>query len=409
MKHPRVSAPVLTVDYEYELEIQRTIINFATSMFRQNKVDDILWDVAQNCISKLHFEDCVIYMIDHEKKVLVQKAAYGPKSFGKLKIRNPITINIGQGIVGTVAKTGIAEIVADTAHDPRYIRDDAQRFSELAVPIVYEEQVLGVIDSEHSQKNFFNERHLQILTTIAKLCANKISRAMIDEKIHSIDLEISEMKRHVAEAKLSALRAQMSPHFVFNSLNAIQHFITSNNNEDALSYLNRFSKLIRLILQKANDNQVSIADEITMLELYMQIESMRFSDRFEYTIKVDPEINQHSMAIPSMMIQPFVEYAIHFSLMHKKEKGMLMLEIKKSASKLICTVTDNGIARSESEHLKNSHKIQHDDAIENAFKRLATLNSLSNKTAAIQINNLNDSYGQWSGTCVEISLPFEKL
>jgi LytS/YehU family sensor histidine kinase len=321
---------------------------------------------------------------------------------------NPMEIHIGQGIVGTVAKTGIAEIIKDTSADPRYIKDDAMRFSEIAVPIIYGGEVFGVIDSEHSQKNFFTNRHLQILNTIATLCANKISRARLDRKIISDELEIAEMKRSLAEAKLIALRSQMSPHFIFNSLNAIQHFIFAQQNDEALAYLNKFSKLIRLILQKANDQVISLEDEINMLELYMQLEALRFSDKFEYSIHIDKQINKQATEVPAMMIQPFVEFAINYSLLNKKDKGKLSLDFTQEDDLIHCSVMDNGIARSESESIKNRNEANENDAIENAFKRLATLNAFSEKQSSIEINDLIDKHGVTIGTQVEIILPIEE-
>jgi hypothetical protein len=115
-------------------------------------------------------------MIDKNTNELVQKAAYGPKNPIDFDIHNPITIPIGNGIVGSVAKTGIAEIIYDTSLDERYILDDDIRLSEIAVPIKLNDEVIGVIDSEHPEKNFYSERHLRILTTISKLVANRIDK-----------------------------------------------------------------------------------------------------------------------------------------------------------------------------------------------------------------------------------------
>ena len=108
----------------------------------------------KSCISKLNLEDCVVYLIDSDKNILIQKAAFGPKSPAEEIIKDPITIRIGDGIVGSVAASGNYELIPDTTKDMRYIVDDDVRFSELAVPIFYENQVIGVIDSEHSQKDF---------------------------------------------------------------------------------------------------------------------------------------------------------------------------------------------------------------------------------------------------------------
>src|SRR5690606_3932943 len=109
------------VRYRRKYKAEATLNYFTTSLFGKNTVDDILWDVAKNCISQLQLEDCVIYLIDEDRRVLVQKAAYGPKNPVRFEIRDPIEIPLGQGIVGSVALHGKAEIVGDTSQDPRYI------------------------------------------------------------------------------------------------------------------------------------------------------------------------------------------------------------------------------------------------------------------------------------------------
>ena len=160
-----------------------TINYFATSLFGKNTIEEVLWDVAKNCISRLDLVDCVIYLLDESRGVLVQKAAYGKKNPEEFNIYIPIEIPLGKGIVGAVAETGIAEIVSDVSVDSRYIVDDQPRLSELAVPLLVNNKVIGVIDSEHPERNFYNQNHLDALTTIASICASKISQAQADEKI----------------------------------------------------------------------------------------------------------------------------------------------------------------------------------------------------------------------------------
>ena len=158
-------------------ETDDTINYFATSLFGKNTIDEILWDVAKNCISRLGLVDCVIYLVDTKRNVLVQKAAYGGKNPEHFQIQDPIEIPLGKGIVGSVAQSGVAEIVNDTSRDPRYIVDDEARSSELAVPLIVQNKVIGVIDTEHPDLNFFTQYHLESLTTIASICASKISQA----------------------------------------------------------------------------------------------------------------------------------------------------------------------------------------------------------------------------------------
>ncbi len=163
-------------EQRFNLEIEMAINYFSVSLFNPNTVDEVLWDLAKNCISRLNFVDCVVYLKDKSGKRLIQKAAYGIKNPKDYEIYNPIEVEIGKGIVGSVAASGVAEIIADTSTDKRYIVDDEARLSEIAIPIKSGSEVFGVIDSEHPDKGFFTERHQRILTTIASLCANKIER-----------------------------------------------------------------------------------------------------------------------------------------------------------------------------------------------------------------------------------------
>lgn len=293
-----------------QLETEQAINYFASSIYEQQTTGDILWDVAKNCISRLNFEDCVIYLKDEEKNVLVQKAAWGPKTTAENKILNPLEIPLGKGIVGAVAQNGKAEIIGDTSQDARYIVDDVHRFSEISVPIVYNNIVLGVIDSEHHRKNFFTAKHLSILTTIASLCANKIARSWAEEEKQKAQVELLENQRKMAEAQLKSLRLQMSPHFLFNALNSIQQIILSGNDAAATRYLSKFSRLLRLVLQHSDKEKISLKEEAETLNLYLELESLRFDESFTYAVNIDQPINAEEIKIPTLLVQPFVENAI---------------------------------------------------------------------------------------------------
>lgn len=164
------------------MNIDSVITFLAESMERAATVDELCWDLAKNCISKLSFEDCVIYMYDEKKGKLVQKAAFGPKNPDGKIIINPIEIAIGKGIVGNVALYGVTELINDTSKDSRYIVDDKRRYSELTVPIKVGTKVIGVIDSEHSSKNFFTAQHLNVLTVISSFLGNKVKEISEQDK-----------------------------------------------------------------------------------------------------------------------------------------------------------------------------------------------------------------------------------
>ncbi|MBC7920429.1 MAG: response regulator [Ferruginibacter sp.] len=186
-------------------EINEVIHYFATSLYGKNTVDEILWDVAKNCIARLGFVDCVVYLLDEPQQALVQKAAYGNKNPQDRTILGPLVIPVGRGIVGSVAQSGKPERIADASQDARYIVDDQVRYSELAVPIFLQDKVIGVIDSEHPEKNFFQEYHREALQTIAAICSTKIARVQADEetaKARFAQLEADHLK------KLDAIKSQ---------------------------------------------------------------------------------------------------------------------------------------------------------------------------------------------------------
>lgn len=169
----------------WRLKEEQILNYFATSLYGRNTVEDVFWDIAKNCISQLKFEDCVIYQYDENKQILVQKAAFGPKNPEKHIISNPITIPLGEGITGYAALHAKPVVVPDTTKDSRYIQDDQKRYSELAVPIIIDSKIFGVIDTEHSKKNFYSRRHVNLLLKIADLCSQKLSRYLTEEKLRS--------------------------------------------------------------------------------------------------------------------------------------------------------------------------------------------------------------------------------
>ena len=155
----------------------RILKDFAADLVDIDDPDALLWAVAERTISQLGWVDCVIYLEDPQRDVLIQKAAFGPKSVDYKSIFKPIEIPLGLGVVGRVAQSGTAMRIADTSAFPDYIPDDAVRLSEMAVPIRWGGDVLGVIDSEHPDADFFQAEDEFILETIAGIAATKIQSA----------------------------------------------------------------------------------------------------------------------------------------------------------------------------------------------------------------------------------------
>ncbi|MBD0256745.1 MAG: histidine kinase [Cytophagales bacterium] len=386
-------------------EVENAINYFATSLYGQNTVDEILWDIVKNCIARLGFVDCVVYLTDPAGTHLVQRAAYGPKNPQDFQILAPLVLPVGQGIVGSVARSGVAEIVPDTLLDARYVVDDDIRRSEITVPIIYQDKVIGIIDSEHPEVGFFQPQHLNILTTIASLCANKIVRVQAEAEARRTELQLAEYRRKMAEFKLTALRAQMNPHFVFNSLNSIQHLIAEHERQPALTYLSTFSRLLRQILESSLSSTILLSEEISILEKYLSLESLRFAGRFSYAITVDPALDPDDLELPALLVQPYVENALLHGLLNKSGTGRLTIHFEDAHPYLRCTSEDNGIGRAAAADIK-SRKITGHKSVGMLLtqERLELINGNLPDKVLVQITDLTEGT-RATGTRVVIHIP----
>jgi two-component system, LytTR family, sensor kinase len=395
-------------NYQYQLEIEQVVSYFASSINQKNSIDELLWDVARNCIARLGFEDCVIYLVDEERKVLVQKAAWGHKSNSENSIINPIDIPVGRGIVGAVAKSGRAEIVADTGKDYRYLIDDDVRLSEITVPIIDNGKVIGVIDSEHPEKNFYTDRHLQILITIASLCADKIDKINAERLTREKEIEVLKLQKDLATSQLTTLRAQMNPHFIFNALNSIQQYILQGNGEEASRYLSRFSKLQREILNNSSQQFISLEKETELLTLYLQLEELRFGHTFTYQVTTGSNMDTAEIRIPTMIIQPFIENAIWHGLMAKTGDKKLTIDFALAASDfLVCTIRDNGIGREASARLKEVRPGQErhqSKGLSLVYDRLGMLQQQYKQSFKAEVSDIMDSNSGVAGTQVVLTM-----
>lgn len=391
----------------YKERLEREQINnfFSTSLLLKNDVDEILWDVTKNLIAKLGFEDCLIYMWNEEKTEMVQRAGFGVKDSKEILIQFPCNLAPGQGVVGTVAQTGNPIIVADTRKDARYIAEGYSGLSEIAVPIKYEEELLGVIDSEHSQPGFFNENHLQFMITIGTLMASKIKAIEADQQLRKQKEEIDNISKQLIELQLAALRSQMNPHFIFNALNSIKKFVLSNDAENADIYLGKFSRLIRSILNNTREANISLEKEIEMLSLYLELEKLRFGKKLNYCIYLDPSLNEGTVFIPTMIVQPFVENAMLHGIMHKESDGEIHISFKDHESFLEINVKDNGVGRKAAAQMKGNKNAAHTSlGIEVTRARLMSLHTDSRIPSGVQIVDLEQN-GTASGTLVKIFVP----
>ncbi|MBO9634738.1 MAG: histidine kinase [Chitinophagaceae bacterium] len=206
----------------------------------------------------------------------------------------------------------------------------------------------------------------------------------------------------------SALRAQMNPHFVFNCLNTINAFVSRNEKALANQYISRFSRLIRMILDHSRQRKISLEEELEALELYLQIEQVRFEGRFSYSISVDPAIDTGNTAIPGLLIQPFAENAIVHGILSVKRPGELLVNISKENDLILIVVQDNGVGRKESAASRSDHA-QKSHGTDITWKRVALFNKEHRREYGPKVIDLVDENGDAYGTRVEIRLVNEQL
>jgi len=216
----------------------------------------------------------------------------------------------------------------------------------------------------------------------------------------------AELNKKISELKLQALRAQMNPHFVFNTLNSIQYFISSNERKAAYHYLSKFSKLMRRVLDNAEKSKLPISEELDSLKLYLELESLRFEGKFNYKIDVDAKIDVHNIEIPTLLIQPFVENAIHHGLRFKRSNGTLHVQISLEDNSIICIIEDNGIGIQKALKSKNKNGGHKPVGLKVSQERLATLNELRKNGRGVEIIDLAKTNGG-TGTRVKIVIPIE--
>lgn len=249
----------MTTDSKDPLQDSRAVLvlrEFSKDLISKTSMEEILWSITENAIGRLGFEDCVVYLVDEDRKFLKQKAAYGPKSSGSREIASEIRIPMGMGIVGSVAETGAAEIVEDCTSDPRYIPDDAFRMSELAVPIIREDLVIGVIDSEHSDVGFFTQDHLDVLETIAYITSIRLGQIELkDAVVHDRDELQSEVEKRSLELQESIREVQAKNNQLKASLEEKQESLRDLNHQ-IKNQMQMAHSLMNIQAQSSNSDEV---------------------------------------------------------------------------------------------------------------------------------------------------------
>ncbi|MGZ3900912.1 MAG: histidine kinase, partial [Bacteroidia bacterium] len=216
-----------------------------------------------------------------------------------------------------------------------------------------------------------------------------------------------ERKVEMSKIELKALRSQMNPHFIFNSLNSIQHYIFHSKTDEAIKYLSKFARLVRIILNNSNKPTVTVGEDLEALKLYLELEQMRFEDKFDYEVIIDPSVDTDYDIMPPLLTQPYVENAILHGLNPKPGRGKLTISFTSKNNFLICTITDNGIGREKAAEIKRTMPVSKHKSLgmQITEDRLKILNEVNNSRLSVTITDLKDADNNSLGTKVELYVP----
>ncbi|MCD0457608.1 histidine kinase [Chryseobacterium sp. LC2016-27] len=263
--------------------------------------------------------------------------------------------------------------------DNKILEDTEQRISQL-------EQEKKLKDELIRKKNIFNYSLIGVLVLLTGL-------------IIFIFRTLKKVQIKNKKIALQSLRREMNPHFIFNSLNSVNHFIATNNELEANQYLTKFSKLMRGVMENSSEDFIPFQQELDLLQNYLALEKTRFADKFDYEIEVDESLNTQSLKVPGMLIQPFLENAVWHGLRYRTEKGFLSLKFEKNNDSLNIFIEDNGIGIEESKKQKTEHqKSRKGRGMKNTLERIALLNDLYKKNIVCTVKDSEN------GVFVEVSM-----
>ncbi|WBV60187.1 histidine kinase [Chryseobacterium camelliae] len=258
--------------------------------------------------------------------------------------------------------------------DNKILEDTEQRIAQL-------EKERELKDELIRKKNVFNYSLIGVLLVLTGL-------------IIFIFRTLKKVQIKNKKIALQSLRREMNPHFIFNSLNSVNHFIATNNELEANQYLTKFSKLMRGVMENSTEDFIPFQQELDLLQNYLALEKTRFADKFDFEIEVDESLNTQSLKVPGMLVQPFLENAVWHGLRYRENKGFLKLSFTKENEHLKITIEDNGIGIEESKKQKTQHqKNREGRGMKNTLERIALLNDLYGKNIQCKITDKNHEQG----------------
>ena len=355
---------------------------------------------------------------------LYEKSLMLNEELGALYYRQQINqkLFIAYSIEGNQERADAANVIYNETRDSISSMEDKKRIAEMRTKyetdkIAAEKETAeakAALAAEESKRN----RNLLVGTlVIAGLILLSVllylGRVRATKKAQLVTIELRETQKRLAlekqyrDSELKALKAQMNPHFIFNALNSIQEYIILNKKNLAGDYLGKFADLMRKYLKHSDAGTLSIQDEIESLEMYLELESLRFEDTLAYSFKVSEDINKEHLHIPTMLVQPYIENALKHGLLHRKTDRKLWITFSKMDDQTIaCCIEDNGIGRKRAGEIKEQTKRLHTSFATKATEnRLDLLNYGKDRKIGVEITDLFKDDGAAKGTKVMLYIP----
>ena len=228
----------------------------------------------------------------------------------------------------------------------------------------------------------------------------------LTQRVRQIALDKVRLEQQSTASELKALRAQMNPHFIFNCLNSIKSFTLNKDSASASLYLTKFSRLIRQVLENSSSEKITLSNELSTLQLYLEMEKLRVGDKFDYEIVLEPDVEAEFIEVPPMLIQPYAENAIWHGILHKTEKGKVSILLQQTDDTLVIRVVDDGVGRKKAAELKSRSGAKHKSfGMQITAERLSIIKQLYGIEASLHFEDLFDQNGFGIGTKVTLTLP----
>jgi two-component sensor histidine kinase len=278
--------------------------------------------------------------------------------------------------------------------------------NEIELRIIDNSEVLAQTKRTIEIKPYWHERFInRLLLVLLILLVPTLFYLYRLRHLKKLNEEKISFDKKVAEMEMTVLKAQMNPHFLFNSLNSIKYYAIAKSKNETADYINTFSKLIRQVLRNSDEKLVSLSDELEALRLYLEVESRRFEKNFSYKINVAPTLNADVLQITPLLIQPYVENAIWHGILHKENGGYVTINVNDDDNELDITIEDNGVGRKIANEINQKKKREKSFGTKITQNRIKLIKEVYDISASISTTDLYSPNGEALGTKVKITFP----